>query len=174
MNIRRFEPESDSQALYEFYHGEGYGEFFRRIPPNLQRKDIVGIEALTGSVFYTFLEQNVPIGFASVSNIDPYGLSCQLGIILHKSFQDKVLESTKYAFEATYEIVKFLFKRTTLRKVSMVFLANRGDIRQSLERGGFVQEGFFSESCHYDGKYQHEYQYSLTKKDFFEVYKCRS
>lgn len=162
--MKRISPQ-DIDRLFAYYESPEYAEFFRRVPRGLSRAEFSNIEQLTGASFFvdTF-------GFACLADIDTYGGSCQIGFLLDKEYWDQKINEKKIAFLMTYNFVENLFKNTQIRKVSMRFLSNRTDIKNSLVSGKFKKEAEFKQSVYFDGKYQDELEYALLKEEFERFY----
>jgi len=146
-------------------------EFFRRIAPDLRKEDILNIEAISQGNFYIIYDEETPLGLSFLCRIDNSGLSCHLGFLLDKDFQDKqVAEGSKLAFYIARDFIKYIFRNTHLRKVSMCFLKTRTDIENSLTKGGFHKEAEFKDSVYFDGKFQDEIEYAIFKDKFITLY----
>lgn len=171
MNIRfeRLNVEDYQEYIYALYLINR--EFFRRIAPDLRREDILKIESICQGNFYLIYNDSSNLGIGFLTRVDNSGLSCHLGLLLEPRFQDKVTnEGNKIAFYVMTEFMRYVFKHTHLRKISLCFLKKREDLVKSVVRGGFNKEAEFKEAVYFEGKFQDELEYSIFKDDFIKLY----
>ena len=166
IRITRYNKDVDGELLWNTYNDPRYVEFFRRIPPSLTRPELLNIESITQSQFFTVLWDEWPCGFVVVSQIENFGLSCQSGVVLFEDFQDKPVDGMKIAFWALYKLCELLFEKTTMRRVSFRFLESRKDIENSFIKAGFKKEGSYEASSFCHGEYQNELEYMCNKEIF--------
>lgn len=153
--------------LYKCYLDPDYAEFFRRFTADLNLKSFENMETWLSGTIFSFGEGEL-YGFASLSEIDVFGKSAQLGIIVLKKHRDLYFNDKKTAYLATSQFVDFVFRKIDLNKVSFRFLASRKDIEENLKRNGFTKEGDFKENVFYNGAYRDELSYSILRKDFLK------
>lgn len=167
IKIRKYTPNSGRYLLWEMYQDtENYGEFFRRINPDITEENIVLLEEVRNGSLYCVFSDSELIGFGVISEIDPFGLTCQTGLIIHKNFwKDK-----KTAPKATIELLRHIFKKTLIQKASMRFLKSRRDIESHMLTGGFTKESHLRNSIYYNGNFCDELEYSILKDEFFARY----
>lgn len=176
VRLTRFNKETDGELLWNIYQDDQYSEFFRRAPPSWTSLEVHNFESLTQSQLFTVLWDEWPVGFAVVTQIDPFALTCQVGLLLFPDYRDKIVDGYKIGFWSIYRLCEMLFERTTIRKLSMRFLKSREDIEKSLSRSGFWKESDLKESCLCYGKFQDEFEYAFNKESFEKVKEsvCRS
>jgi RimJ/RimL family protein N-acetyltransferase len=169
----RFEKYSDPHMpmLFHFYTEEEYKEFFRRVPFGLRPMDMNRFEDITKSSLYVALVEEIPHGFCIISELDEYGSTAHVGLVLDKKYWDKEYSPGQvYAHVVQVTFLKQIFAKTQLNKIIMRFLASRTDLEESLLRGGLVKEALLRESVFYDGKFCDELEYTITRKEFTEKY----
>ena len=169
IRLTRFNKEVDGELLWQTYQDDDFCEFFRRIPPSWTREDAINFEAHTQSQLYTILWDEWPVGFAVVTAVCPYSLTCQVGALLFKDYRDKIVDGFKIAFWSIFRLAEMLFNKTTIQKMSMRFLTSRQDLVKGCERSGFRKEGEFKNSAFCYGKLQDEYEYALDKEAFNSI-----
>jgi len=160
------------ELLWEIFRNKKYSDFFRRCPPTWGKKDIENFETSTNSqLFLCKIEGIEPLGFAVITNIDWYGLSSQVGLVLIDKFQDEVRGKFKFAFWCMLALAQIVFDKMPLRRMSFKFLKRRNDIETSLQRAGLAKEGETKESCIVDGIMEDEIEYCLYKDHYDMMYK---
>lgn len=171
INISRIDLTIYSKYFYSLYTKNR--EFFRRVPPDLRKEDILNIESICQGNFYILVDEKdkEPIGLAFLTQIDNNGLSCHIGLILDQEYQDHRLEDgNKVAYYAVKDFIQYIFTNTHLRKVSLRFLKSREDIENSLILAGFHKEAEFKESVYHQGYFQDEIEYAIFKEKFLSLY----
>jgi len=169
ISIERFDANIHGKELWDLYKGPEYKEFFRRVPSDYKIQDLMNLEATSQSVFFVLYYIGKPIGFACLTEMDPYGLSCHFGIMLQVSYQDMVVEGEKIAARATKAVLRHLFNTTHMHKVKFQCLAYREDLINTLEKGGFTKEAHLRESAFYKAKWEDEVLYSMLRDEFIQL-----
>lgn len=172
ITVKRYEPALDGELLWSCYASSDYRDFFRRVPADYKKADLMNIEAMTQSVFYTVWSGSRCLGFGEICKIDPYGQTAQIGFLLRKEYQDQSPDglNEKYAFTAFRSFVHYIFNITQLNKLSARILSHRTDLRKSLIRGGFYIEGGFRDSIFFCGRYHSELELAMFREDFERYY----
>lgn len=169
MEFRRTET-ADLDFLHYLSTEADYSEFFRRIPYNLTLDQFRNFENLTSSQAYTFFNEKGIAGYGLVSDIDPYGMSAQVGLILDKKYWDVKSGLNKVSFNCLTQLCHYLFQKSPLYKVQFCCLSSRLDLIKSLEKGGCTKDGNFKESVWYEGRYQDETYLGITREKFYKTF----
>lgn len=166
MWIRKIET-NELIDFYKCYLDSDYGEFFRRFPADLNFKSFENMETWLPGTIFSFGETEI-YGFASLSQIDAYGKSAQLGILVFKKHRDLYFDSEKASNYFTRQFLNFVFKRIDLNKVFFTFLSSRKRIEEDFIKNGFLKEGDFKQNVFYNGEYKDEVSYSILRKNYLK------
>lgn len=169
-HIFRFDVNNPQHVefLWEKYNDARYADFFRRIPKDLSETSLKSIETITGAAFYPIYDsKGYLFALAETSGIDPYARSCDSGLLVDAKLFSDTLEGS-LGEHVMREVIDFLFKSTPLNKVSLRFLSSNKNIQDSCVRNKMSLQGVFEDGIFYQGAWHNEYEYSITRKTFYE------
>lgn len=169
ISVDRFDKDLHGDFLWAVYQDPEYCEFFRRMPPNWIRSQVMDLEYLAQCQLYVVHANDIPIGVAIVAHACPYSLTCQIGLLIAPEHRGILVKGIKVAFWALYKLCEMIFERTATRKVSVRFLSERKDIEKSLLRSAFTKEAEFKESCLCYGEFKDELEYAATRETYKAV-----
>lgn len=176
ITLERFS-KNDIELFWYFYREPKYLEFFRRCPKIWTKDELSEFEKITSSTLLKIVlddkghSGDTIIGFIVLNEVCWNGLNAKVGIGLFEEYQDHKIEGLKVCFLAMREIGSLCFDQMPLHKICVKFLKRREDIEKSLIKAGFEKEGEFKENIMYDGNFEDELEYALTKSNYIKLYK---
>lgn len=174
LKLERF-TRNDIEVFWSFYRDPNYAEFFRRCPKIWTEEELLQFEKTTSSTLFKIVLETpnevIIIGFIVLNEVCWHGLNAKLGIGLFKYYQDYKIGKLKICFLAMREISKLCFDQMPLTKICVKFLKKRVDIEKSLLIAGFKKEGDYKENIMYDGLFEDEVEYALSKSTYMKLYK---
>ena len=111
------------------------------------------------SWFIDLKETNRLIGTIDFWKIDKYHHRAEIGYVLHSDYHQKGIMS-----EAMNAALEYGFKRMKLHSIEANVNPDNVASRALLEKHGFVQEAYFRENFHYNGKFLDSVIYSLLNR----------
>lgn len=108
------------------------------------------------------VEENKPIGYLSLKNIDHINKKVEWGgIVIDPEYSGK-----GYATIAADLIIKFVFEQWNMNRVYGYWLERNKPSLRMAEKLGFVKEGLLRDYVFKDNSYQNAYICSLVKRDY--------
>lgn len=111
-------------------------------------------------------ENDEMIGLVSLTEIDHVNRNAQLNSWIGEVEQRK----KGYNHEAVYLLMKYAFFELGLERVSATVLEENIASKKSLEKLGYIQEGFLRNAVFKEGKFQSLIAYSMLKSEFYEKF----
>jgi RimJ/RimL family protein N-acetyltransferase len=107
-------------------------------------------------------ENNLPIGYLSIINIDHLNKKTQWGGIII----DPKVSGNGYATLAAQKMIKYVFEELNMNRIYGYWLEDNLASLRMAEKLGFQVEGILREHVFKENKYQNLYVCSLLKKDY--------
>lgn len=160
--IQRYDKHIEEHVaiLRELYSDPTAAEFFRRVPRDLVLRRLADFEELFGVGLYVLTCKDGPAGLAVVSDINPYGQNCQLGIAMLKKYRHQLSQGL---FK---EMCRFIFNTTQIRKIYLTVLERRIDLRHWCAAQGMEVEAWLTENIFFEGAWHTEVMFSVYRNNF--------
>lgn len=162
--------EKFAEKFCEWYFDYDYRFFFREFLQNLtedQFKNLGDLLKRSGVYLVMILDvkTNEPIGAMTYTLEKISAKVYKWGIMLDRFHQHKT-----WAIDAIIVMCDFLFRCKHAHKTVVEFCDEDEHIHRITQKGGFDHEATLKEEIYIDGKYFDEARYSLSKKQFMQVY----
>lgn len=164
--IRRFDAKNvrHLQVLEALYLDPSATELFRRAPQDLAESTLAGLESLCGVCLYVLYKGNTEVGLCVLSDINPYGRNCQIGIGMLKDYRGDSVKTSQALFT---EFCDFIFKTTSMEKLSVTILARQTHLADWLKAHGWELESVLKDNIFFRNEWHSEYGYACFRKAFY-------
>lgn len=165
MTIRRYDKQNHYHRtlLEEIYHDPSSAAVFRRAPKDLADSALAELETLCGIGLFVMGDLH---GFCILSDINPYGRNCQIGIVLKKEWRDK---TTKLARNYFIEFCDYIFRTTTMEKLSVTTMPENNYLGALLKAEGWHLESVLVDNIFFQNEWHTETGYAISRKEFYQA-----
>lgn len=155
--------EEDLDTLHEWYNYPEYEQFFRHLPENMSRNDLVFYLSHVGALIRCDTSDK-PMSAVALIIVSPKTKIADVSIMV-----DKGIRKQGVASELMKKVVHLMFTEGKVDRVTV--LVSSPITISALKRGGFFEECRTHKSAFYDGKLHNESRMVLTKAFYNKIMK---